>query len=82
MLVIDPTGQQPPAPLFSTNLLLEADEIVELFVSRWSLEVTFEEARAPERLSISTPVAEGCYYSHYSSDLGFVFPGLFDCLSA
>jgi len=46
VLVIDPTGQQPPAPLFSTNLLLEADEIVELFVSRWSLEVTFEEARA------------------------------------
>jgi hypothetical protein len=38
--------QQPPATLFSTNLLLEADEIVELFVSRWSLEVTFEEARA------------------------------------
>jgi hypothetical protein len=46
VLVIDPTGVQPPAPLFSTNLLLEADEIVELFVSRWSLEVTFEEARA------------------------------------
>jgi hypothetical protein len=47
VLVIDPTGQQPPAPLFSTNLLLEADEIVELFVSRWSLEVTFADAIAP-----------------------------------
>ena len=33
--------------LFSTNLLLEADEIVELFVSRWSLEVTFADAIAP-----------------------------------
>jgi DDE superfamily endonuclease len=47
VLVIDPTGQQSPAPLFSTNLLLEADEIVELFISRWSLEVTFADAIAP-----------------------------------
>jgi DDE superfamily endonuclease len=46
VLVIDPTGQQPPSALFSTNLMLQADEIVELFVSRWSLEVTFEEAHA------------------------------------
>jgi hypothetical protein len=46
VLVIDPTGQQPPTALFSTNLALSAPTIVELFVSRWSLEVTFEEARA------------------------------------
>ncbi len=47
VLVIDPTGQQPPSVLFSTNLMLQAPEIVELFVSRWSLEVTFADAIAP-----------------------------------
>lgn len=46
VLVIDPTGHQPPTALFSTNLMLTARDIVELYVSRWSLEVTFEEARA------------------------------------
>jgi hypothetical protein len=43
----NPTGQQPPAALFSTNLALGAPAIVELFVSRWSLEVTFADAIAP-----------------------------------
>lgn len=46
VLVIDPTDKQPPAVLFSTNIILTAQTIVELFVRRWSLEVTFEEARA------------------------------------
>jgi hypothetical protein len=46
VMVIDPTGEQPPTPLFSTNLALSPAQIVELYVSRWSLEVTFEEARA------------------------------------
>jgi DDE superfamily endonuclease len=46
VLVIDPTGQQPPTALFSTSVILTPSEIVELYVSRWSLEVTFEEARA------------------------------------
>jgi len=46
VLVIDPTGKQPPTALFSTCLILEPTEIVELYVSRWSLEVTFEETRA------------------------------------
>jgi len=46
VLVIDPTGMHPPTVLFSTSLLLSPRQIVELYVSRWSLEVTFEEARA------------------------------------
>lgn len=46
VLVIDPTGVHPPTALFSTSLLLSAPQIVELYVARWSLEVTFEEARA------------------------------------
>jgi hypothetical protein len=46
VLVIDPTGAQAPTALFSTSLLLSPRQIVELYVMRWSLEVTFEEARA------------------------------------
>jgi DDE superfamily endonuclease len=46
VLVIDPTGKQPPTALFSTSFLLSARDIVELYVARWSLEVTFEETRA------------------------------------
>lgn len=46
VLVLDPTGRQSPTVLFSTNMMLCAQDIVEIFVSRWSLEVTFEEARA------------------------------------
>jgi DDE superfamily endonuclease len=46
VLVIDPQGQEPPAALFSTNLALSPQFIVETFVARWSLEVTFEETRA------------------------------------
>ena len=46
VLVIDPTGKQPPTALFSTCLILSPTQIVELYVSRWSLEVTFEETRA------------------------------------
>jgi hypothetical protein len=45
-MVIDPTGTQAPSALFSTNLSLSPRDIVELFVQRWSLDVTFEELRA------------------------------------
>jgi hypothetical protein len=44
--VIDPTGEHPPTALFSTSLWLSPSQIVELYVARWSLEVTFEEAHA------------------------------------
>ena len=46
VLVIDPSGKDRPAALFSTNLTLEPAFIVETFVARWSLEVTFQESRA------------------------------------
>lgn len=38
-------GSLDPVVLFSTNLDHSAERIVELFVSRWPLEVTFEESR-------------------------------------
>ena len=46
VLVVDPVGKMDPLPLMSTNPLLTPEQLIELYVDRWSLEVTFEEARA------------------------------------
>ena len=45
VLVKDPEGKLEPVALFSTNTEHSVEKIVETFVSRWSLEVTFEESR-------------------------------------
>jgi hypothetical protein len=44
--VTDPDGKFEPQALLSTNQALSGVQIVEWFVMRWQLEVTFEEARA------------------------------------
>jgi len=46
VLIRDPLGKFAPQALLSTDLTLAAQQIVEWFVLRWQLEVTFEEARA------------------------------------
>jgi hypothetical protein len=46
VLITDPDGKFEPQALLSTNLEATPTEIVEWFVPRWQLEVTFEEARA------------------------------------
>ena len=46
VLVVDLQGHYPPEVFFSTDVDLAAAKIVEHYVLRWSLEVTFEEARA------------------------------------
>jgi hypothetical protein len=46
VLICDPAGTFVPQALLSTDLTLPAQQIVEWFVWRWQLEVTFEEARA------------------------------------
>ena len=46
VLVTDPTGQLEPQALLCTDTNVRAEQIVEWFVLRWQLEVTFEEARA------------------------------------
>ena len=43
VLVVDPTGQDPPLALFSTELDPTAEQIAARFVLRWNVEVTFEE---------------------------------------
>jgi hypothetical protein len=46
VLITDPEGKFEPQALLSTNPEPTPTEIVEWFVMRWQLEVTFEEARA------------------------------------
>jgi hypothetical protein len=46
VLIRDGQGKFEPQALLSTDLSLSAQQIVEWFVLRWQLEVTFEEARA------------------------------------
>lgn len=46
VLIRDPQGKFEPQALLSTNPDLKPNQIVEWFVMRWQLEVTFEEARA------------------------------------
>lgn len=46
VLVRDPDGQFDPQALLSTDQALSPQQIVEWFVLRWQLEVTFHEARA------------------------------------
>ena len=46
VLIRDPLGKFEPQALLSTDLSVAAQQIVEWFVLRWQLEVTFEEARA------------------------------------
>lgn len=46
VLVRDPVGAFAPQGLFATDLTATAPQIVAWFVLRWSVEVTFQEARA------------------------------------
>ncbi len=46
VLVTDPAGTCEPQALLCTNTSVSAEQLVEWFVWRWQLEVTFEEARA------------------------------------
>jgi hypothetical protein len=46
VLLKDPEGKLAPTALLSTDLELSAEKIVTYFARRWSVEVTFEEARA------------------------------------
>ena len=52
VLVKDPTDEMAPLPLMSTDVNLTAFRIIELYVDRWGLEVTFQEAR--QHLGIET----------------------------
>jgi DDE superfamily endonuclease len=46
VLVVDPAGKLDPLPLFSTDVNFSAEQVINLFIERWSIEVTFEEVRS------------------------------------
>lgn len=52
VLVRDPTNEMDPLPLMSTDVTLTAIRMIELYVDRWGLEVTFQETR--EHLGVET----------------------------
>jgi hypothetical protein len=52
VLVVDPTGEMDALPLMSTDVSLTAIRMIELYVDRWGLEVTFQETR--EYLGVET----------------------------
>jgi len=45
VLVVDPNGEHKPEAFFSTDVHLAPIQIVEYFVLRWGVEVTFQESR-------------------------------------
>jgi hypothetical protein len=72
VLVVDPTGKMDPMPLMSTDVLLTPEQMIELYVDRWSIEVTFEETRehlgvetqrqwSDKAIARSTPILMGLY---------------------
>ena len=52
VLVIDPEGKSRDEAFFSTDINLSPEKIIEYYVLRWNLEVTFEEVR--EHLGVET----------------------------
>lgn len=52
VLVVDPANEKNPEVFCSTNADLSMEKIIEYFVMRWNIEVTFEEAR--EHLGMET----------------------------
>jgi hypothetical protein len=52
VLVVDPEGHLDPLPLMCTDVTFTPEKIVELYIQRWNLEVTFEEVR--EHLGVET----------------------------
>ncbi len=72
VLVVDPTGKMDPLPLMSTDPLMTPEQMIELYVDRWSIEVMFEETRehlgvetqrqwSDKAIARSTPVLMGLY---------------------
>lgn len=52
VLVTDPSGNLDPLPLMSTDPRMSPEQMIRLYIDRWSIEVTFEEVR--EHLGVET----------------------------
>ena len=71
VLTRDPKGKRPPKAIFSTDLPQTAEQIVSDEISRWSLEVTFEESRALMAHRDATPMVGS---SHRTLDSTALWP--------
>ena len=59
VLVRDPEGKILPVPLLCTNVLVTAEQVIEMYVERWNIEVTFEEMRAHMGLETQRQWSDG-----------------------
>lgn len=92
VLVVDPSAKRRPAAFFSTDRTMTPQQIVENFVLRWNVEVTFEEARrhlgletqrqwSDLAIARTTPVLLSlfslvCLMAHHLTAAGKLLPGL------
>ena len=58
VLVRDPSGRREPQAFLSTNLDADPRRILGRFVSRWRMEITFQEARAHLRYHVAAATGE------------------------
>ncbi len=91
VLVVDPSGKSRPEAFFSTDRTMSPSQIVEGFVLRWNVEVTFEETRrhlgvetqrqwSDLAIARTTPVLMGlfslvCLIAHHLSTTIQLVPG-------
>ena len=79
VLIRDPQGQYEPMALLSTDQQAEAVQIVEWFILRWTVEVTFHEVRDHLGVETRAPMVGFGDPAHDSCVVGPVFPGHHFC---
>ena len=70
VLVRDPQGEFATQALLCTDLAVEPAQILEWFVLRWQLEVTFQEVRAHLGVEDPTPVVGSRHRPHHANPDG------------
>ena len=75
VLVRDPEGKLQDAAFFCTDLQATPEQILHWVVMRWSVEVTFEEARAHLGMETQRQWSDTGHRPHHAGALGAVLPG-------
>ena len=70
-----PRGQTADAAFFCTDLQATPEQILQWVVMRWSVEVTFEEARAHLGVETQRQWSDSSHCPHYAGPVGAVLPG-------
>jgi hypothetical protein len=74
VLIRDPKGQYEPMALLCTDQDADAAQMVEWFVLRWTVEVTFHEVRAHLGVETRAPMVGFGHSAHDSCFVGPLFP--------